>query len=165
VGEICVDIATAGSSFVPTSEQKKVIRFRSGHLQVIACAGSGKTETMAQRVVELIAENVQPEGIIAFTFTERAAAGLKSRIAQRVSERFGSGLLARLATMYVGTIHAFCLHLLQNHASQYENYDILDENQHAALLSREYRRLKLDKLGPQHWLCSAKTFALGMKPR
>ena len=78
---------------------------------------------------------------------------------------FGSGLLARLATMYVGTIHAFCLHLLQNHASQYENYDILDENQHAALLSREYRRLKLDKLGPQHWLCSAKTFALGMKPR
>ncbi|MGH9481852.1 MAG: UvrD-helicase domain-containing protein, partial [Terriglobales bacterium] len=43
-------------------------------LQVVACAGSGKTEAMAQRVARLIAAGEDPGSIVAFTFTERAAA-------------------------------------------------------------------------------------------
>jgi len=53
-------------------------------MQIIACAGSGKTEVVAQRVADLIAEGVDPAGIIAFTFTERAAEELKARISARV---------------------------------------------------------------------------------
>ena len=47
---------------------------RGSHMQIIACAGAGKTETVSQRVVALVAEGVEPRSIVAFTFTERAAA-------------------------------------------------------------------------------------------
>jgi DNA helicase-2/ATP-dependent DNA helicase PcrA len=55
-------------------EQQAVVDHRHGHLQVIACAGSGKTESVSRRIAELIAEGALPESIVAFTFTERAAA-------------------------------------------------------------------------------------------
>jgi superfamily I DNA/RNA helicase len=50
-------------------------------------AGSGKTEVVAQ----LMAGGADPAGIIAFTFTERAADELKARISARVEERLGPG--------------------------------------------------------------------------
>ena len=139
------------AAFVPSPEQKKVIAHRGGHLQVIACAGSGKTEAISRRVSSLIEEGVEPAQIIAFTFTERAAAGLKNRIARRIAESKGQAFLDRLSPMFVGTIHAYCLHMLQDHVPEFGNFDVLDENKLAGLLSREYKRLGLNKLGPQHW--------------
>src|SRR5438105_1077393 len=60
-----------------SNDQRKAIAHRGSHLQIIACAGSGKTEVMARRVTALVDEGVRPAAIIAFTFTERAAASLK----------------------------------------------------------------------------------------
>lgn len=54
--------------------------YRGGHLQIIASAGSGKTEVVSQRVAALLAEDVPATAIVAFTFTERAAASLTARI-------------------------------------------------------------------------------------
>jgi len=48
-------------------------------MQIIASTGSGKTEVVSQRVTDLLAEGVRPDAIVAFTFTERAAAELKAR--------------------------------------------------------------------------------------
>lgn len=48
--------------------------------------------------------------------------------------------------MYVGTIHGYCFKLLQDHVPKYGNYDVLDPNRHAGLLSREFRRLEFSKL-------------------
>jgi len=137
-------------TFVPSSEQKKVIAHRGGHLQVVACAGAGKTEAISRRVSSLIEDGVDPAEIIAFTFTERAAASLKTRITRRIAESKGQAFLDRLAPMFVGTIHAYCLHLLQDHVPEFGNFDILDENRLAGLLSREHKRLKLDtpRAGP-----------------
>ena len=59
------------------------VNHRGGHIQIIASAGSGKTETVAQRIAQLVAEGIAPSEIIAFTFTEKAAAELKSRIESR----------------------------------------------------------------------------------
>ena len=53
--------------------------------------------------------------------------------------------------MFVGTIHAYCLRMLQDHVPEFGNFDILDENRLAGLLSREHKRLELNKLGTQHW--------------
>lgn len=138
-------------AFKPTPEQEKVITHRGGHLQVIACAGAGKTEAISRRVSTLIEEGVEPAQIIAFTFTERAAASLKARITKRIAEARGQEFLDRLGPMFVGTIHAYCLHMLQDHVPEFGNFDILDENKLAGLLSREHKRLGLDKLGAQHW--------------
>lgn len=124
---------------------------RGKTVRVVACAGSGKTESISQRVAALIDEGCSPDGIIAFTFTERAAAELKARIYGHVEARQGRAFLGRLGPMFVGTIHGYCFRLLQEHVPMYGNYDILDEHRHIGLLSREYQRLGLSRLGSKHW--------------
>src|SRR2546425_13379464 len=94
-----------------TPAQQDAISHASGHLQLIACAGSGKTEVVARRVVHLLTpgqkHSVKPANIIAFTFTDKAAAELKERIHERCREVLGE--VVGLAEMYVGTIHGWCL--------------------------------------------------------
>jgi DNA helicase-2/ATP-dependent DNA helicase PcrA len=115
-------------------------------VQIIAAAGSGKTEVVSQRVAELLAEDLPAESIVAFTFTERAADELKNRIAHRVEDRLGVTALDRLAGLFVGTIHAYCFRLLQQRVPRYETYDVLDDNQLTAFLSREASRLDVRQL-------------------
>jgi DNA helicase-2/ATP-dependent DNA helicase PcrA len=79
-----------------SAEQQRVVDYRDGHLRVIACAGSGKTESISRRVAHLTAEGVEPASIVAFTFRERAAAELKERIVRRVKELMGPEVLDRL---------------------------------------------------------------------
>ena len=118
-------------------------------MQIIASAGSGKTEVVSQRVADLLREGVQPEAIVAFTFTERAAAELKGRIEARVTARLGAEALDRLNGLFVGTIHSYCFRLLQQHVPKYETHDVLDENQLAAFVSREARRLNVRQFDPR----------------
>jgi DNA helicase-2/ATP-dependent DNA helicase PcrA len=106
------DLNQDSPKFQPSPEQAKVIAHRGGHLQVIACAGAGKTEAISRRVSTLIGEGVEPCQIVAFTFTERAASGLKNGITRRIAESKGQAFLDRLGPMFVGTIHAYCLRLL-----------------------------------------------------
>lgn len=150
-GEQRAFIMAEVTTFTPSPEQQQVIDYRGGHLQVVACAGAGKTEAISRRVSSLIEEGVEPCQIIAFTFTERAAESLKTRITRKVADAKGAEFLDRLGPMFVGTIHSYCLRLLQDHVPQFGNYDILDENRLAGLLSREHKRLELKKLGNQHW--------------
>lgn len=112
------------------------VNYRGGHLQIIAAAGSGKTEVVAQRVASLLREGADPTSIVAFTFTERAAASLKARIERRATERIGEDVLDRFNGMFVGTIHAYCFRILQQYVPRYENYDVLDDHRLTAFLTR-----------------------------
>jgi DNA helicase-2/ATP-dependent DNA helicase PcrA len=106
-------------------------------LQLIACAGSGKTEVVARRVVHLLSpngRNLAPRNIIAFTFTDKAAAELKERIVLRVRE--GLGDIAGLAEMFVGTIHAFALDLIKSEVPKYLRYELLNEVQQSLFVDR-----------------------------
>ena len=136
-------------------ESKAAVEHRGSHVQIIAAAGSGKTEVVSQRVASLIAEGVPAEGIVAFTFTERAAEELKNRITKRVVDRLGPAAVDRLSGMYVGTIHGYCFQFLQQVVPKYETYDVVDEGQHVALLCREASRLDLKKLSPSNRLFEA----------
>src|SRR4051812_48121212 len=84
---------SVGTGFTP--RQQDAIEHTSGNLQLIACAGSGKTEVVAQRVVNLLrpvtkgGAGCDPRNIVAFTFTEKAAAELKERIHIRCQEQLG----------------------------------------------------------------------------
>jgi DNA helicase-2/ATP-dependent DNA helicase PcrA len=138
-------------SIALSDSQKKVVEVRNRPIQVIACAGSGKTESISCRIAGLIADGELPESIIAFTFTERAAIELKERVYQRVEDAMGRDFLGRLGSMFVGTIHSYCFRLLQYNVPQYGNYDVLDEHRHFGFLSREYKNLGLHKLGSRHW--------------
>ena len=132
-------------------EQTKIVTDRGKYLQVIACAGSGKTRSIAAHVADLIREGEAPDAIVAFTFTEKAAAELKERIYDYVGQIKGEDFLGRLGPMFVGTIHGYCFRILQDHVPKFGNYDVLDEHRHAALVSRRRRELKLDTLAHRHW--------------
>jgi DNA helicase-2/ATP-dependent DNA helicase PcrA len=127
-----------------TDAQIRAIQHVNGNLQLIACAGSGKTEVVARRVVNLLRPReqngggLQPQNIIAFTFTDKAAAELKERIHARCREDLGS--VVGLAEMYVGTIHGFCLDLLKTEVPRYMKYEVLNEVQQTLFIDRHSRQ-------------------------
>lgn len=125
------------------------VTHRGGHLQIIASAGSGKTEVVSQRVTRLLSDGEDPRGIVAFTFTERAAEELRQRIELRAEQAMGRGVLDRIGGLFVGTIHGYCFRLLQQHVPKYETFDVLDDNQMTAFLAREAAHLEIRQLDPQ----------------
>jgi len=125
-----------------TDEQKEVINFKDGNLQIIACAGSGKTTSISARIARLIEKDVKPENIVAFTFTEKAAEVMKHKINQYVSEL--SSPPGDIGAMYVGTIHSYCFELLKKYNPQYQGYDVLDDNKRVIFLKRYFWKLGLN---------------------
>ncbi len=116
--------------------QRAAVRSRNPRIRVIAGAGAGKTETLTRKIVHLLlVEQVDPASIVAFTFTKKAAQSMKTRVYDHAMRLGGEEACSRLGEMYVGTIHAYCLSLLQDHCG-YANWGELDENQEMAFLLR-----------------------------
>ncbi|WP_104117109.1 ATP-dependent DNA helicase [Arthrobacter sp. B1805] len=110
----------------PTKDQARVIEAPLEPLLVIAGAGSGKTKTMADRVVWLVANGlVRPEQILGVTFTRKAAGELASRVRQRLAQLYaalaqddiapsGSDALDRLDPA-ISTYHSFANGIVQDY--------------------------------------------------
>ena len=97
-------LAEALSIHTPTEEQSRVIAHRLSPLLVVAGAGSGKTATMAQRVVYLVATGqVRPDQVLGLTFTRKATAELDQRVASRLASLGAAGLLPVTAPETDGT--------------------------------------------------------------
>ncbi|KIU17421.1 ATP-dependent helicase [Mycolicibacterium llatzerense] len=114
------DLAETLGLFTPTDEQAAVIAAPPGPLVVIAGAGAGKTETMAARVVWLVANGyATPSQVLGLTFTRKAAGQLLRRVRTRLARLAGSGLLpgVSLADEHatVSTYHAFAGTLLREY--------------------------------------------------
>jgi DNA helicase-2/ATP-dependent DNA helicase PcrA len=116
-------------------DQRSAVLSGSRYNRVVAGAGAGKTETLTRRIVYLLmVEGAEPSSIVAFTFTERAAQSMKSRIYQRIGG-LAPEMLGKLGEMYVGTIHAYAKRVLDDYF-RFGNYTVLDENQEIAFLMR-----------------------------
>jgi len=105
----------------PTPEQSAVIRAPLGPMAVVAGAGSGKSETMAARVVWLVANRlVRPERVLGLTFTRKAAAELAARVRKRLDglrehpDLIEPELLDGEPT--VSTYHSYAARLFGDHA-------------------------------------------------
>lgn len=122
----------------PTQAQQDAIDYNGGNLLIVACAGSGKTETISRRIARLVKEQVPRESIVAFTFTEHAAAELKARIRRHLETEVPDD--PSVGDMYVGTIHAFCLARLKELDAEYRNWEVMDEIRQAALISTNFTR-------------------------
>ncbi len=115
------ELASALGFFAPTDEQAAVIAAPPGPLVVIAGAGAGKTETMAARVVWLVANGfAQPGEVLGLTFTRKAAGQLLRRVRTRLARLAGAGLVPEAADVMddsatVSTYHAFAGNLLREH--------------------------------------------------
>ena len=115
------ELAAALGLFAPTDEQAAVIAAPPGPLVVIAGAGAGKTETMAARVVWLVANGyARPGEVLGLTFTRKAAGQLLRRVRTRLARLSGAGLSVDAAGMAddpptVSTYHAFAGNLLREY--------------------------------------------------
>lgn len=122
-----------------TAAQAEAIDCLDETLQIIACAGSGKTQVISQRIANLLAQpGVTPANIVAFTFTEKAAAELKERVLGIVEQQHGSS--TGLAEMYIGTMHAFCLNLLQSYVPETFKFSVLTDVTQRLLMDRYSKR-------------------------
>lgn len=122
-----------------TDRQNEAIQCIDQNLQIIACAGSGKTQVISARIVNILKtkqiQGISPANIVAFTFTEKSAGELKDRIHRLCKEELGSDL--GLAEMFVGTIHAYCLNLLQAPPLyKFLKYTVLTDVQQRLLIDR-----------------------------
>ena len=102
----------------PTGEQIEIIESALQPAVVIAGAGSGKTETMATRVLWLVANGfAKPEEILGLTFTRKAAAELKKRIKDRLKQLRKNGLIDRNVSIEVPvmTYHSYAGNILREY--------------------------------------------------
>lgn len=127
-----------------TPAQRAAAADPSAEVLAIACAGSGKSRTLAFRIARLVAEGVDPRGIVAFTFTEKAAESIKLRVSRAL---FAVGIDPTvLGAMYVGTIHSYCKDLLGAMDATYRQYEVLDENRLKLYLISRYPQLCIKPL-------------------
>jgi len=91
------------------AQQQKAVESIAGPLLVLAGAGAGKTRVIAERIRAIIRRGVEPESILAITFTNKAAAEMRSRIAASFARDQGSG-------PFVSTFHSLGLTLIKENA-------------------------------------------------
>lgn len=120
-----------------TTAQQEAIDELNQNLQIIACAGSGKTEVITRRIANILQKQpeVKPENIVAFTFTNKAADSMRARIASALNSQGITGL----DTMFVGTIHSFCSDILTKCTDQFRDYKILDTVKEHLFVERYYK--------------------------
>ncbi|MCX4027008.1 DNA helicase II [Endozoicomonas sp. SM1973] len=121
--------------------QREVVASPIGNCLVLAGAGSGKTRVLVHRIAWLIqTEGISPHAIMAVTFTNKAAAEMRSRIESLL------GVSTR--GMWVGTFHGLAHRLLRLHwrdAGLPANFQILDADDQLRLIKRLMKGLNLDE--------------------
>ncbi len=127
-------------------EQLEAVYHESGPMLILAGAGTGKTRTITARVAWLISQGADPSGILAVTFTNKAAREMKDRIAGMVEPDE-----ARLVT--ASTFHALCLRILRADAERLgykANFSIFDDGDQLGLVKKIITRVsaKDEKLDP-----------------
>jgi ATP-dependent exoDNAse (exonuclease V) beta subunit len=140
----------------PTPEQAAAIEARDRDVFLEAGAGTGKTRVLVDRYCEAVcADGVDVESILAFTFTERAAAELRGRVRRSLGDRAraarAGGDAVRAAELgrfarateraWVTTIHGFCRRLLGAHpvaAGLDPRFRVLDQAEAGRMRSRAF---------------------------
>ncbi|SEP11265.1 ATP-dependent helicase/nuclease subunit A [Halorientalis persicus] len=143
---------TEPSEEIQLTEEQEDALVQGRNVAITAGAGTGKTTTLTERYVTILADNpsLTPENIVTITFTRKAAAELTERVRGEVYDRLEAvdspeayhrwrNVLDDLEDGYVHTIHAFCTRLLRERAVEAPvplGFDVLDEDG-AATLQRE----------------------------
>jgi DNA helicase-2/ATP-dependent DNA helicase PcrA len=121
--------------------QREAVTADDGHVLVLAGAGSGKTRVLVHRMAWLIqVHHVSPMGLLAVTFTNKAAGEMRNRV--------GKLLNLRPDGLWIGTFHGICHRMLRMHAAEVglpETFQILDSDDQYRLIRRVIRDMELDE--------------------
>jgi DNA helicase-2/ATP-dependent DNA helicase PcrA len=122
-------------------DQRQAVASPLGAALVLAGAGSGKTRVLVHRVAWLIqVEGASPNSILAVTFTNKAAAEMRSRVETLLGLPSGA--------MWLGTFHGLAHRLLRIHwreAGLPQSFQILDSEDQARVLRKVLKALELDE--------------------
>ncbi|MEV8437051.1 DNA helicase PcrA [Actinosynnema sp. NPDC051121] len=120
--------------------QRRAVEHSGAPLLVVAGAGSGKTRVLTRRIAYLLAaRDAHPGEIMAITFTNKAAAEMKERVADLVG--------ARARSMWVSTFHSMCVRVMRREAKTLgmsSNFSIYDSDDTRRLITLVARDLDLD---------------------
>ena len=123
------------------SQREAVMADADTNLLVLAGAGSGKTRVLVHRIAWLIFhEGLPPHGLMAVTFTNKAAREMRARIEEITA--------LSMRGMWVGTFHGLAHRFLKAHwreAGLAQNFQILDADDQLRVLKRVYRELGIDE--------------------
>lgn len=125
-------------------EQTEAVKFGFGPLLIIAGAGTGKTTVITERIKYLIlGKKVKPDGILALTFTEKAA--------REMEERVDIGLPYGYTQMWIATFHSFCDRILRHealHIGLDPKYRLMTEAEAVSLIRKSLFKFDLDYFRP-----------------
>lgn len=105
-------------------EQAEAVRTLEGPVLVLAGAGTGKTRVITCRIAYMLSRGIMPEHILGLTFTNKAAAEMRERLASMIDPK-----LAEKVTL--GTFHSFCIRLLRRNITKLgylPSFTIADES-------------------------------------
>lgn len=130
-------------------EQHRAVSTVGGALLVLAGAGSGKTRVLTRRIAHLLHCGVEPEQILAVTFTKKAAQEMKERVAELVGERGHK--------VWVSTFHASCCRILRQEIEALgftKRFAIYDDDDQLRIIKELVTTMNLDteRLPPKHVL-------------
>lgn len=146
--------------------QKEAVDTIDGPLLILAGAGSGKTRVLTHRMANIIAQGkVPPDGILAVTFTNKAAREMESRIFKVLMD---IGIPVR-EPLWVSTFHSFCNRVLRDHITllDYKKFfSIYDDGDQLSQIKKVMQALNInDKVHPaknfRNRINSAKMMGLG----
>jgi len=111
------DPANPGERSGLTDDQRRAVETEDVDLCVVAGAGTGKTRVLTERIVHrVVNRGADLRRILAITFTEKAAAEMKSRLAEALGRAGRASAREEVEAAAISTIHAFCARLLRENA-------------------------------------------------
>ena len=127
-------------------EQLAAVTLADEHALILAGAGSGKTRVLTTRIAWLVhGGRVTPSGILAVTFTNKAAREMLTRVGSMLPSASSSG---PPRGMWIGTFHGLCNRMLRAHhreASLPQSFQILDSQDQLAAVKRLCKSLNVDE--------------------
>lgn len=121
------------------SEQIKPVTDTEGPVLVLAGAGSGKTRVLTSRIAYILEKGLcAPQGVLAITFTNKAAGEMRERL---------SDMLGDTAGMWICTIHSMCVRILRQFAEEAglkSNFSIYSETERANIIKKSFKELDFD---------------------
>ena len=136
-------------------KQLEAVNCLEGPCLVLAGAGSGKTKVLTERMVNLINNGVDPENILAITFTNKAAKEMKNRVVNKIGNKANK--------IFIGTFHSFGLKIIRENYQELgfnKNITIIDSDDSLTIIKKFLKELDLDtKIYNPHYIKNKISFA------